>query len=411
VIETQYNMKKKVLVVAPTYWPEGSGGTLATHLIVKLISQSERFDLTVLTGTRNPEVVPSVRYVVDPFVKLVEKRFSIPRLVEDRYGRLIEKHDVVYAIYAYSFIPIAKRLAKRVVVHLHDYRPASPSSVILASQTDNPAMLRLIIESFRVKYLERRSIKSLLLDVGEVARTPIIAQWVSEADIVIAVSKRHAELLAKALPLLRNKLMVVYNPPPPIPRIKREPDEIPTFLYVGGESYLKGFYVLMKAIEMALREGIKAKFIFTNRYSNQAQRVISRINKTYGDSIYLTGRIPYTEVLNLYRKAWALLFPSIWEEPLPYAVMEAILTQIIPISAKVGGVPEIIVSDKLREFMFEPGSSKVLYKRIADLSSLGNGPQLYVSNLASYFDTNLQYLLYNFEYSNDALEKIFVSNS
>jgi glycosyltransferase involved in cell wall biosynthesis len=205
--------------------------------------------------------------------------------------------------------------------------------------------------------------------------------------------------------------MVVYNPPPPIPRIKREPDEIPTFLYVGGESYLKGFYVLMKAIEMALREGIKAKFIFTNRYSNQAQRVISRINKTYGHSIYLTGRIPYTEVLNLYRKAWALLFPSIWEEPLPYAVMEAILTQIIPISSKVGGVPEIIVSDKLREFMFEPGSSKVLYKRIAHLSSLGNGPQLYVSNLASYFDTNLQYLLYNFEYSNDALEKIFVSNS
>jgi len=35
----------------------------------------------VLTGTRNPEVVPGVRFIVDPFVKLVEKRFSIPRLV------------------------------------------------------------------------------------------------------------------------------------------------------------------------------------------------------------------------------------------------------------------------------------------------------------------------------------------
>jgi glycosyltransferase involved in cell wall biosynthesis len=386
---------KRILVVIPTYWPEGSGGTLATHLIIKLLSQTGRFDLTVLTGTRNPEVVPGVRFIVDPFVRSLEKRFSIPRLVENRYGKLIEKHDVIYTVYAYPFIPVAKKLGKRVIVHLHDYRPVSPSSVILANQAENPTLSKLALDSFKVKWFERKALKSLFLNIGEVLRTPLIAKWVSEADTIIAVSRRHAELLERVLPSLRDKLMVVYNPPPPIPRIKREPDEIPTFLYVGGESYLKGFYVLMKAIEMALREGIKAKFIFTNRYSNQAQRVISRINKTYGHSIYLTGRIPYTEVLNLYRKAWALLFPSIWEEPLPYAVMEAILTQIIPISSKVGGVPEIIVSDKLREFMFEPGSSKVLYKRIADLSSLGNDPQLYVSNLASYFDTNLQYLLYN----------------
>jgi glycosyltransferase involved in cell wall biosynthesis len=404
-------MIKNLLIVTPTYWPEGSGGTLATHLIIKLLSQTGRFDLTVLTGTRNPEVVPGVRFIVDPFVRFLEKRFSIPRLVENRYGKLVEKRDVIYTVYAYTFIPVAKKLGKRVIVHLHDYRPVSPSSVILANQAENPTLSKLALDSFKVKWFERKALKSLFLNIGEVLRTPLIARWVSEADVVVAVSRRHAELLARALPPLRDKLVVVYNPPPLIPRIKREPDEIPTFLYVGGESYLKGFYVLMKAIEMALREGIKAKFIFTNRYSNQAQRVISRINKTYGHSIYLTGRIPYTEVLNLYRKAWALLFPSIWEEPLPYAVMEAILTQIIPISSKVGGVPEIIVSDKLREFMFEPGSSKVLYKRIADLSSLGNDPQLYVSNLASYFDTNLQYLLYNFEYLNDAMEKIFVSDS
>jgi glycosyltransferase involved in cell wall biosynthesis len=381
-------MKKKILVVAPTYWPEGSGGTLATHLIVKLLSQTRKFDVTLLTGTKNPEVVPGVRYVVDPFVKLVEKRFSIPRLVEDRYDRLIEKHDVVYAIYAYSFIPIAKRLAKRVVVHLHDYRPASPSSVILASQTDNPAMSRLIVESFRIKYLERRNIKSLLLNVGEVVRTPIIAEWVSEADIVIAVSKRHAELLAKALPLLRNKLMVIYNPPPPIPRIKKEPAEIPTFLYVGGESYLKGFYVLMKAIEIALRERVKAKFIFINRYSNQAQRVISRVNKTYGNVIYLTGRIPYTEVLNLYRQVWALLFPSIWEEPLPYALIESILLQTIPIASEVGGIPELLspfISDAL---LVKPEDIKALRECIAMLSSLRKGELyeqiIYLSNVSEH---------------------------
>jgi glycosyltransferase involved in cell wall biosynthesis len=135
-------MKKKVLVVAPTYWPEGSGGTLATHLIIKHLSQVGRFDLAVLTGTRNPEIVPGVRYIVDPFVKLVEKKFSIPRLAEERYCNLIEKYDVIYTVYAYTFIPVAKKLGKKVIVHLHDYRPVSPSSIILSNQASNPTMLR-----------------------------------------------------------------------------------------------------------------------------------------------------------------------------------------------------------------------------------------------------------------------------
>jgi len=232
-------MTKRLLVVIPTYWPEGSGGTLATHLIVKLLSQTRKFDITVLTGTQSPEYVPGVRFIIDPFLKLVEKRFSIPRLVQSRYGKLIEKHDIVYVVYAYSFIPVAKKLGKRVVVHLHDYRPVSPSSVILAEQSENPNMWKLMIDSFKIKYLERKSVKPILLNVGEVLRTPLLTKCVSEADIVIAVSKRHAELLRKLLPRIKNKLMVIYNPLPPIPKMRKEPAETPTFLYVGGESYIK----------------------------------------------------------------------------------------------------------------------------------------------------------------------------
>jgi glycosyltransferase involved in cell wall biosynthesis len=180
---------------------------------------------------------------------------------------------------------------------------------------------------------------------------------------------------------------------------------------VGGESYLKGFYVLIEAIEMALREGVRAKFIFAGKYSSRARCVMSRINKVYGNVIHLTSRIPHIELLNLYKQAWALLFPSISEEPLPYAVMEAVLTQTIPISSKVGGVPEIMVSSKLREFMFEPGSSKVLYERIAELSSLGNAFRQYMSDLTLHFETNIQYLFYNFKSTREVLEKVFIDDS
>jgi glycosyltransferase involved in cell wall biosynthesis len=379
---------KKVLIITPTYWPEGSGGTLATYLVTKLLSQLKGISITVLTGTRNPALVPGVRFVIDPFVKLIEKRFSMPRIVELRYNKLIERYDIVYVVYAYPFIPVAKKLGKRVIVHLHDYRPVSPSSVILANQAENPTSLKLVIDSFKVKWFERKALKPLFLNIGEVLRTPLIAKWISEADTIIAVSKRHAELLAKVLPSLKDKLIVVYNPPPPVPRITKELTETPTFLYMGGESYIKGFHVLIQAIELALREGVKAKFIFTNKYSNKAQHIISRINKIYGNVIHLTGKIHYTEVLNLHRHVWALLFPSIWEEPLPYAVIESILLQTIPIASKVGGIPELLSSLINDALLVEPGDIKILRERIVMFSSLQKEELydqiVYLSNISEH---------------------------
>jgi len=108
------------------------------YLIVKLLSESRRTNLTVLTGTRNPEVVPGVRFIVDSLVKLIEKRLSVPSIVELRYGRLTEKHDAVYAIYAYPFIPVAKKLSKKAIVHLHDYRPVSSFLLYLLIKLRTP---------------------------------------------------------------------------------------------------------------------------------------------------------------------------------------------------------------------------------------------------------------------------------
>jgi glycosyltransferase involved in cell wall biosynthesis len=256
-----------------------------------------------------------------------------------------------------------------------------------------------------VKWFERKALKSLFLNIGEVLRTPLIAKWVSEADTVITVSKRHAELLAKALPPLKDKLIIVYNPPPPIPKIKKEPAETPVFLYMGGESYIKGFHVLIQAVELALRERAKAKFVFANEYGSQAQRIILKINKVYGEVIYLTGKIPHTEVLNLYKRAWALLFPSICEEPLPYVVMEAILTLTIPISSKIGGVPELIISRGLRSLIFEPGSVKMLYDRIAFISNIDRKEVL---NYISYLDENSVYILREFKPLIEDFEELFM---
>ena len=379
----------KVLVVIPTYWPRGSGGTLATHLVVKMLSEVSDLQLTILTSTRNPDKIekPNVKYTIDPFVREIERRYPIPTIVMNRYKKLIENHDVIYIVYAYTFIPIAKKLKKKIVVHLHDYKVVSPSSVILYTCSDKPNIVKLIKESFRIKYLEQKNIKDMFLNTGDSIRTAFLTQWIQLADVVIAVSKRHAELLAKVLPSIREKLKVIYNPPPPIPSISKKLDPTPTFLYVGGDSYVKGIHILLEAITRFLRRGGKARFILTNRYSKETSAYINALNRRYGkEVIQVAGRIPYEELIRLYEKVWALIFPSIWEEPLPYAVIEALATRTIPIASEIGGVIELL---SFTYFLFKPGDYVELSEKMLELAMMSSKE---VEEIQGYIAMDYQFL-------------------
>jgi len=68
--------------------------------------------------------------------------------------------------------------------------------------------------------------------------------------------------------------------------------------------------------------------------------------------------LPYEEVIKLHARAYALLFPSIWEEPLPYVIMESMPLGTIPIASRVGGVPEIVKGTPAEEYMFTPGDAR-----------------------------------------------------
>jgi glycosyltransferase involved in cell wall biosynthesis len=71
----------------------------------------------------------------------------------------------------------------------------------------------------------------------------------------------------------------------------------------------------------------------------------------------------------LLRRAWGLLFPSIAEEPLPYAIVESMLLGTIPVASRVGGVPEIVEGTPAEEYMFTPGDAGELLDRVEKLVS------------------------------------------
>jgi glycosyltransferase involved in cell wall biosynthesis len=86
--------------------------------------------------------------------------------------------------------------------------------------------------------------------------------------------------------------------------------------------------------------------------------------------INVVDRVNHHELLiNLHREAWALIFSSLCEEPLPYSVVEFMLTGTIPVASRVGGVPEIVEGTPAEEYMFTPGDAGELLDRVEKLVS------------------------------------------
>ncbi|MEM2704216.1 MAG: glycosyltransferase [Candidatus Bathyarchaeia archaeon] len=123
----------------------------------------------------------------------------------------------------------------------------------------------------------------------------------------------------------------------------------PTFLSLGGDSYVKGFHIFIRASqEIVKRNYYGAKFLITRNLRDTNKLLIERLNSISKSNVYsLLGYLPHEEVLKIHSRSHTLLFPSIWEEPLPYAVLETMLAGTIPIAPKVGRVPEIELVSKL----------------------------------------------------------------
>ena len=364
------DLMERVLVVSERYWPDGSGGELATHLIVGLLRDA--FDVTVVTGSRNVARHENVRYVYEPLLSRREKPIlwlNVGRLVgKDRFRRLLREVDIVYVPrFSFPLIPYARSMGKRVVVHLHDYIPISYTATILAPYEEHKD--RVARDDIRLECM--KGVKYCVASLALWWLPKLARRWIAQADKVICVSKRQANIVLDALPELKGRVEVVYNPLPAeviSANPAKEPSEIPTFLYVGGDSYIKGFDILLQTVRILDGKGVKAKLILTNRYGNKAKdRIQSLKQKLNHIFIEVVGRIGYRKLVEIHRYAWALLFPSIWEETFGYAVAEAMALGTIPVAFRVGGVLELISSTRAKDFLIKPSSSEALIKAIMKL--------------------------------------------
>jgi len=312
-------MKLRILVFTKLFWPEGGGAELATYLVVKDIL-SKHFDVTIVSGTRSPEpdILKHARYI---HWGALEARYKPIEWIKTFMGiswvrNLIEEADIVY-IPSHTLIPLAiavKALNPRakVVLHLHNYQLLTYTSIVLASREPDAAT-DIVVELGEHKSLLRALITSFGHYINYINRLATIL-----ADKIICASRKQCEIISRHIPEVGNKAEVIYNPPPPIPTISKRLGEKPILVYAGGASYIKGFQTLLKALAKILRKYEAKAYIILGEASPREKALVMKLTEKVNKKLIPLDKLPHNEFLKLHEHTWALLYPSISEEPLPY---------------------------------------------------------------------------------------------
>ncbi len=376
-----------VLAVVETrsYKPFG-GAEKATLQILGLLIK-EGVNVTVLTGSR-ANCPRGARCIVHEALRAGSKLdLWIKLLFASRrvwLRKLVESHDTVYIPrISYPLIPMAKACGKRVIVHLHDYQPISFMAAVLHGENTPIGILGDVKRTIRLASMEgRRPIESTLMGIATPPIQLLSRLWITLSDNLIFVSKRQMEIVLSALPELRGRSRVIHNPPPHPPKTPVRKTKNCTLIYVGGDAPLKGLHILIEAVAKNPKAFKGCRLVMTGIKKKLPEGLLSKIRRL-GISLESHPWLSDEELSRTYSGSWGLLFPSIWEEPLPYSVLEAIYHLATPIASRVGGVVEMLKSTPAEQFMFTPGSGEELADRVEKLRNL---------NPQTIIETNLKTL-------------------
>jgi len=366
--------RPKIVLFTKLFWPEGGGAELATYLIVRDIL-SKYFDVVAVSGTEKPKddilrcfsciywSVLKTRYKPVEWLKLLANTKVV--------RKLIEWADAVY-IPSHTLLPLAiiAKLIKpgiKVVLHLHNYQPLTYTSVVLADREPD-LTTDIIVECGEYGSL----LRALASGIGHYMNK-VNTLSLHFADKIICVSRRQYEILLKYIPTIRSKAVVIYNPPPPIPNMNKRLSDYPTILFIGGGSFVKGSHLAIKAFPKILSQH-NCKIYFISGYSlSQRPRLVKQCASKPHDKLnklIVLYKMPHEKLMTLHRRVWAIVFPSICEEPLPYSILESCLLGTVPIASKVGGIPEIVKETYAEKLLFRPGDVDDFIERVEHVLAL-----------------------------------------
>lgn len=361
----------RIMVFSELLYPQGGGAELATWLYVKMLAE-EGYDLFIVT-TKQPnehafEIIHGrIRTYELPIRVLFGTRYytlaNIGILISNFITKLIKKCDVVYIPGTwYSVIPVAKFHKKPVIVHLHNYSIACPTSLMydFAKQFVNSCSLKSFMLHERI---EKK--RNLLSTMASCFMNEMLGKYYNRlgelADALIFVSSAQMRLILSKIPTLRYKSYLIYNPIPDLPFIKTKERGVS---YFGGKSFVKGFYVLMQALKTLKIKNIEV-------YLTKTSENPKKLKISDGVSINLLPRVD-NKVLHevIMSKTSVVVIPSLYPEPSPYTLIESMLHGKLIIASNIGGIPEIVGNHLIGVKLIEPGDYVALANTLDHFLSL-----------------------------------------
>jgi len=133
-------------------------------------------------------------------------------------------------------------------------------------------------------------------------------------------------------------------------------------LYFGRLSKEKGVNVLIKAMRW-VNSNIKLKIVGNGPEGEVALLRLQREKNKNSNQIQFLGYKNQNELKEIIKNSLAIIVPSQWYENCPLSILEAFSFEKSVIASKLGGIPEL-VKDGKTGFLFEPGNTKDLAKKI-----------------------------------------------
>ncbi|MCX6795018.1 MAG: glycosyltransferase [Candidatus Falkowbacteria bacterium] len=376
----------RILQANKFYYPKGGADKYFLDLTKALNAAGHETAVFAMADPRNLES-PYSRYFASPVEfnggglkdKLkIPGRMIYSREAKRKFARELDdfKPDIVHVHNIYhqlspSILEAAKARGIPVVMHLHDYKLICPNYRLF---TKGHICRKCLDEKSYLPCLTNNCYKSYLQSSLATLEMTIHHKWLhiyeKNLDLLIAPSEFMRRLVIES-GWPAEKIITIYNPAPKISEalLNTEDDllkndyqndypEEDYLLYFGRLAPEKGISDLAQAVKSGGgRSGQKLHIVGAGPEEKNIRTEFGPEIKS--GQIKLLGRLTGQSLNDEITKARAVVFPSIWPENMPLALLESLAQGKIVIASRVGGLPEII-KDKENGFLFKAGDIKEL---------------------------------------------------
>lgn len=292
-----------------------------------------------------------------------------------------------------AIIDYAVRLPFYDIVHIH-------------FSTDFSAIRKILFFSM-AQFLRRRIIvhfHSCYVEETIYGKRRYLYEYLfTRSDIVIVLSQYWQKLICDEFDLSKEKVVVIYNPCPIIPKLTSKVDRSKSILYAGTLNERKGYTDMIKAFSLIAARCPDWRIVFAGNGEVDHGKFLAR-NLGIESQTEFLGWVSGESKDEAFRKASIFCLPS-YAEGFPMAVLDAWAYGLPVITTPVGGIPDVAI-DGENMLLFQPGDVKKLAIQMERMISDSN-----LRKKISAASVDLAHHEFNMQSVNRRLEEIYVSLS